>query len=501
MIGMYAFVIVVGDAIDRIGRTPSLAGGLLVMAVSVISLLWIKAWWARRSRCSRLGLGWNFSFVAATAELADSTQPWERGRLLGFNDLLAGMTGAGSLSRRPGARPDRRGRPRDRCAVLVTFPAAWILQAGGRPPQQAGSEPPTTAGPDHERPGSGQRRQALALQRGAARRLVLSAGGGAAAVAVVGLVLAIVGVVGIWLAGARDRDRRGLWLVAPPHGEPSRDHPAGREPPAARAPAQPTGRIHRMTDLAAKAAELRASTCPATRSTLVNVWDVASAHGRRRAELPSDRHRQLGDRCAHGVRGRPAHPVRVDAGGGRADPPRRWSSPSRPTSNPATARPRRMWPRRWRGRSRRCSGREPRGPPAPGPEHAAVVKAVRERAEREGVPFVINARGDEYLLGERRLDAAIERRAYLDAGADCIFVPGIHELDEIDAAAQARRPGRPCSPHRRAAAARARRGGRGEGQLRTRRSRRGQRRAHRGSRAAAGAGGLPGRLGHRPPAG
>ena len=35
VVGMYALVIVVGDLIDRIGRTPSLAGGLLLMAASV----------------------------------------------------------------------------------------------------------------------------------------------------------------------------------------------------------------------------------------------------------------------------------------------------------------------------------------------------------------------------------------------------------------------------------------------------------------------------------
>jgi hypothetical protein len=41
-----------------------------------------------------LGLGWNLSFVAATAQLADATIPAERGKLLGLNDLLAGLTGA-----------------------------------------------------------------------------------------------------------------------------------------------------------------------------------------------------------------------------------------------------------------------------------------------------------------------------------------------------------------------------------------------------------------------
>ena len=41
-----------------------------------------------------LGLGWNLSFVAATAQLADLTSPAERGKLLGFSDLLSGILGA-----------------------------------------------------------------------------------------------------------------------------------------------------------------------------------------------------------------------------------------------------------------------------------------------------------------------------------------------------------------------------------------------------------------------
>ncbi len=111
VVGMYALVIVVGDAIDRIGRTRSLAGGLALMAVSVISLLWIESVFATAVALFGLGLGWNFSFVAATAELADSTHASERGRLLGFNDLLSGATGAGAgAAGRPRARRGRRGR-------------------------------------------------------------------------------------------------------------------------------------------------------------------------------------------------------------------------------------------------------------------------------------------------------------------------------------------------------------------------------------------------------
>src|SRR5829696_8559644 len=41
-----------------------------------------------------IGLGWNFSYVAATAELADRTVPVERGKILGFTDLCSGFLGA-----------------------------------------------------------------------------------------------------------------------------------------------------------------------------------------------------------------------------------------------------------------------------------------------------------------------------------------------------------------------------------------------------------------------
>ena len=95
VIGMYALVLVVGRLIDRMGRRVALFGGLLLMAVSVVSLLWVDSVPATAIALFGLGLGWNFSFVAATAELADSTLPSERGRLMGFNDFLSGLTGAG----------------------------------------------------------------------------------------------------------------------------------------------------------------------------------------------------------------------------------------------------------------------------------------------------------------------------------------------------------------------------------------------------------------------
>jgi MFS family permease len=129
VIGMYALVLVVGRIIDRIGRQVALSGGLVVMALSVISLLWIDSVPATAVALFGLGLGWNFSFVAATAELADSTLPSERGRLIGFNDLLSGLTGAG-LALLGGVALEALGVAALAlgAAALVSGPALWLAR-------------------------------------------------------------------------------------------------------------------------------------------------------------------------------------------------------------------------------------------------------------------------------------------------------------------------------------------------------------------------------------
>ncbi len=93
--GMYALVLVIGAVIDRVGRTPALEAGLVVMALSTIGLMWVAGVFGTAVLLLGLGVGWNISFVAATAQMADQTSPAERGRLLGFNDQLAGFLAAG----------------------------------------------------------------------------------------------------------------------------------------------------------------------------------------------------------------------------------------------------------------------------------------------------------------------------------------------------------------------------------------------------------------------
>jgi 2-methylisocitrate lyase-like PEP mutase family enzyme len=82
-------------------------------------------------------------------------------------------------------------------------------------------------------------------------------------------------------------------------------------------------------------------------------------------------------------------------------------------------------------------------------EAAAAVAAALGAARAEGVAdFVLNARTDAFLRAgdqDRRevLDDAIERgRAYLDAGAPVVFVPGLLDDHEVDALVDAFGPGR-----------------------------------------------------------
>jgi len=68
-------------------------------------------------------------------------------------------------------------------------------------------------------------------------------------------------------------------------------------------------------------------------------------------------------------------------------------------------------------------------------EAASRVAALVNAAEAEGVPFALNARTDAFVRGgdkpvEEKIADAVERgRAYLDAGADIIFVPGILDAE------------------------------------------------------------------------
>jgi 2-methylisocitrate lyase-like PEP mutase family enzyme len=85
------------------------------------------------------------------------------------------------------------------------------------------------------------------------------------------------------------------------------------------------------------------------------------------------------------------------------------------------------------------------GPESPLADVADAVDRVRRAraaADRAGVPFFVNARTDVFLrrVGDEstRLARAIERgKAYRDAGADGVFVPGVEDAETIGALARA----------------------------------------------------------------
>ena len=65
------------------------------------------------------------------------------------------------------------------------------------------------------------------------------------------------------------------------------------------------------------------------------------------------------------------------------------------------------------------------------------IRAIKETSAKLGVPLVINARTDIYLMpiGPEaiRFERTVERlRAYRDAGADCLFAPGVVDRNIIE---------------------------------------------------------------------
>lgn len=66
------------------------------------------------------------------------------------------------------------------------------------------------------------------------------------------------------------------------------------------------------------------------------------------------------------------------------------------------------------------------------------IRTIRETANRIGVPLVINARTDAYLLqigdpGSRFAETVRRGHAFREAGADCVFVPGVYDREVIAA--------------------------------------------------------------------
>ena len=136
IVGMYALVLVIGELVDRVGRTTSQVAGLLLMGLSILGLAWFDSVLWTSVSLFGLGLGWNISYVAAATELADRALPSERGKLIGLSDLLSTFTAAalvllgGLTYSEVGIEALAFG-----ATAFVILPAAWILvrSAAGAP--------------------------------------------------------------------------------------------------------------------------------------------------------------------------------------------------------------------------------------------------------------------------------------------------------------------------------------------------------------------------------
>ena len=95
IVGMYGLVLVVGDLIERIGRRESLVAGLAIMAASTIGLVWVGEHLRHRRRPVRARARLEPVVRGRDhARSSTSPRPSERAQLVGFSDLLSGLTGA-----------------------------------------------------------------------------------------------------------------------------------------------------------------------------------------------------------------------------------------------------------------------------------------------------------------------------------------------------------------------------------------------------------------------
>ncbi len=83
-------------------------------------------------------------------------------------------------------------------------------------------------------------------------------------------------------------------------------------------------------------------------------------------------------------------------------------------------------------------GHTPRGPLFPLPEQIARIQAARQAGEKRGIHLVINARTDAYwqagVTPQQAIENTLERgKAYLKAGCDCVFIPGLKDAEQIRA--------------------------------------------------------------------
>jgi methylisocitrate lyase len=87
------------------------------------------------------------------------------------------------------------------------------------------------------------------------------------------------------------------------------------------------------------------------------------------------------------------------------------------------------------------SSKDPSDPLFPFSLSVERVQAAREAIDASGTEVLLTGRSEGFIAGRPDLDETIQRlRAYADAGADCLYAPGIRSRDQIRAVVEAVAP-------------------------------------------------------------
>jgi 2-methylisocitrate lyase-like PEP mutase family enzyme len=197
--------------------------------------------------------------------------------------------------------------------------------------------------------------------------------------------------------------------------------------------------------LRARADALRALHVPGTPLLLVNAWDAATARIVARAGAPAIASTSAGNAYALGyadgqlvsrsemltavatIAAAVDLPVTADVEAGYGEEPEDAAATARGVLSAGAV-----------GLNLEDTTAVGSGPLLPLDRYLDKIAAVCAVAAEAGIPLVLNARTDVFLgqVGDPagRVDHAIERgRAFLAAGADCVFVPSVTEPHQIAA--------------------------------------------------------------------
>jgi len=89
--GMYGLSFPLGRTCDRLGRRFVIILGGVILSVGALLTPMTPDYWVISLAIFLVGLGWSAANVGTSTLLSDVTQPMQRGRILGANDMTTGL--------------------------------------------------------------------------------------------------------------------------------------------------------------------------------------------------------------------------------------------------------------------------------------------------------------------------------------------------------------------------------------------------------------------------